>query len=385
MSDIPPPASGMTGSPREAHFCWTCKQYRSWGPNQGYADTDLFGVVERCCAECLKSLLDNGASVDAVIDENAYIVQGVGKTALLHLFMCKTKERDSVLRECHGLANFQLAMVLNAIDLAALACAELLLEYRANVNQEDHIGQTALHYASGMDRCVQMLLDHGANINATSQRGRTPLHVAAASDNYSTMKILLAAQADPNATNTSDLKPVHLLPATCSVESILLLLDHDPTGEPGQQSALLWRALRQQNWPVVQTLLALGTSLGSPESTRVSLHSPPFPTYCYEQLIDWGVGRDYLPEDARERLQDYRPKRVVFVRVAKYHHLEAIEPDKMGVQTTGDLKERVKQITTHEGDHWDCVLKLDDTVLDDQLSIDEVVDYPPRLLHLQEI
>ena len=140
MSDIPPPASGMTGSSREAHFCWTCKQYRSWRPNQGYADADLFDVVERCCAECLKSLLVDGATVNMTVAEDPYADCDVGKTALHHLFICKAKERDSVLQMRHSLANPQVAILLNAIDLTALACAQLLLEYRADVNRENSGG-----------------------------------------------------------------------------------------------------------------------------------------------------------------------------------------------------------------------------------------------------
>ena len=56
------------------------------------------------------------------------------------------------------------------------------LDAGVDVNEENSIGYTPLHYAAGVGRIdiVELLIEHGANINATdsSNKGATPLDYA---------------------------------------------------------------------------------------------------------------------------------------------------------------------------------------------------------------
>jgi len=59
---------------------------------------------------------------------------------------------------------------------------QLQLDAGADVNEENSIGYTPLHYAAGVGRIdiLELLIEHGANINATdsSNKGATPLDYA---------------------------------------------------------------------------------------------------------------------------------------------------------------------------------------------------------------
>ena len=97
----------------------------------------------------------------------------------------------------------------SALMMAALkgevAGVHTLLARGAKVNQP---GWSALHYAaSGTEAAtVRLLLEKGADVNATSPNGSTPLMMAAQYGGEDSVKLLLAAGADPKRRNQRDLK-----------------------------------------------------------------------------------------------------------------------------------------------------------------------------------
>ena len=97
----------------------------------------------------------------------------------------------------------------SALMMAALkgeiAGARTLLERGAKVNQP---GWSALHYAAtGTEASlVRLLLEKGADVNAASPNGSTPLMMAAQYGSEDSVKLLLAAGADPKRRNQRDLK-----------------------------------------------------------------------------------------------------------------------------------------------------------------------------------
>lgn len=97
----------------------------------------------------------------------------------------------------------------SALMMAALkgeiTGARRLLERGAKVNQP---GWSALHYAaSGTEpEIVRLLLAKGADVNAASPNGSTPLMMAAQYGSEDSVKLLLAAGADPKRRNQRDLR-----------------------------------------------------------------------------------------------------------------------------------------------------------------------------------
>ena len=107
------------------------------------------------------------------------------------------------LRDDPGLAHpaaDDVPPIHRACDRAAPEVVKALLEFGADPNAATEDGETALHIAAfaGCDECVQPLLDAGANVEARTELGKTPL-MNAAQAGPSTVKLLLAAGADPKA------------------------------------------------------------------------------------------------------------------------------------------------------------------------------------------
>ena len=95
--------------------------------------------------------------------------------------------------------------LMAASDTGLRGIAELLMEYKANINAEYH-GMTALACAASRDdvRLVELLLSKGADIN----RGpTTPLHMAARDGAAKTVAILLSHGADANVRNKTGQTP----------------------------------------------------------------------------------------------------------------------------------------------------------------------------------
>lgn len=82
-----------------------------------------------------------------------------------------------------------------------LEIAEILIEAGASVARPDYEGLQALHYAAAHDDPVltSMILDAGANPNMMAHDNyRTPLHRAAINGNLQTLRVILAADTDPD-------------------------------------------------------------------------------------------------------------------------------------------------------------------------------------------
>ena len=100
----------------------------------------------------------------------------------------------------------------SALMMAALkgelTGTRLLLERGAKVNQA---GWSALHYAAtgAEPALVRLLLDKGADVNAASPNGSTPLMMAAQYGSEDSVKLILAAGADPKRRNQRDLGAAH--------------------------------------------------------------------------------------------------------------------------------------------------------------------------------
>ncbi len=81
---------------------------------------------------------------------------------------------------------------------------ELLLEHGAHVHQVSHnaMRNQALHACIALGNSIEslrLLIEAGANVNATQAGGYAPLHQAAANGNAAVIELLLAHHADKTA------------------------------------------------------------------------------------------------------------------------------------------------------------------------------------------
>eukprot|EP00833_Pecoramyces_ruminatium_P018269 jgi/Orpsp1_1/1192301/evm.model.d7180000092096.1 len=90
---------------------------------------------------------------------------------------------------------------------------KFLIEHGADVNEENHNGETALFIAclSGNEDLVKYLVEHGANINKKNKYGKTPLSRACFSENKNIIKYLIKHGADINKKNCLGKTPLYEL------------------------------------------------------------------------------------------------------------------------------------------------------------------------------
>jgi len=89
------------------------------------------------------------------------------------------------------------------------------LQAGANPNVRDPKGRTPLHFVSGLGLApaAVLLIHFGAQVNVRDGDGLTPMHMAAGYANSQTLRVLVAAGADTEATAPAQGKPAQVIVA----------------------------------------------------------------------------------------------------------------------------------------------------------------------------
>jgi uncharacterized protein len=137
-----------------------------------------------------------------------------------------------------------------------------LLARKADVNQPQGDGSTALHWAAynSQPDMVRLLLAAGANVGAKSRLGGlTPLMMAAKAGDATVVKLLVEARSDVATPNGNGTTPLMFAAASGSAEAVRLLLDSGADANAADatngQTALMFAAA-QGRLEAVQALLA---------------------------------------------------------------------------------------------------------------------------------
>jgi uncharacterized protein len=146
-------------------------------------------------------------------------------------------------------ASAAVATVADATMKGDIAQVRSLLAHKADVNQAQLDGTTALHWAVRQERMdlVTLLIGAGANVKAANRFGVTPLLLACVNGNASTIEALLKTGLDANAV-ISDLGETALMMAarTGRADAVQVLLSHgaDVNGRESLkgETALMWAA-----------------------------------------------------------------------------------------------------------------------------------------------
>lgn len=97
---------------------------------------------------------------------------------------------------------------------------DILLKYKADINQTDYDGKSPLHYAaaSGELNRVKYFVEHGSNINPKDRDGITPLHIATVDKNYDIVSYLLSKKADKLSKDMNGVNPFDIAKASGDVD-----------------------------------------------------------------------------------------------------------------------------------------------------------------------
>ena len=149
-------------------------------------------------AEVIRNLIEMGANPDLTYLDHTPLSQAVsmGQIEAVKVLLEKDANPEGCLDggECPGPLH-------DACHKGYIEIAEALIGAGALVARQDYEGLQALHHAATHDDPVltSMLLDAGADPNMLAHdRYRTPMHRAAINGNLQTLRVLLAAGADPD-------------------------------------------------------------------------------------------------------------------------------------------------------------------------------------------
>ncbi|KAE9123284.1 hypothetical protein PF007_g7111 [Phytophthora fragariae] len=105
------------------------------------------------------------------------------------------------------------SLFLHATRSGDVRTAQLCLRSEQNVDEVDHLGRTALHWAalSGSDEVLSLLLRNGASIDQQDTLdGLSALHYAAFYGHIKTTRLLVAAGASLTITDNRKMNPLQL-------------------------------------------------------------------------------------------------------------------------------------------------------------------------------
>ncbi len=210
--------------------------------------------------------------------------------------------------------------LVSALKAGDSAAARALLAERADANDAETDGTTALHWAvhHGDAALAESLLDAGAKPDSRNRYGVAPLTLAAENGDAAMTRLLLTSGADANTALPEGETALMTAARTGDVATLEALLEagarvDDREGWKGQ-TALMWAA-HENNAAAIRTLLAAGAArdarstsgdftalkfavrAGAPDATRA--------------LLEAGA-------DANEKLQDGTSALVLAVTNAHY-------------------------------------------------------------------
>jgi hypothetical protein len=181
---------------------------------------------------------------------------------------CDTEE-PALLTLCRAIASGDGALAVRLLREAPALAAQALIVgasrecpspyFFERICHYAYAGDTALHIAAAAYDVgsAEALLRYGANARARNRRGAEPLHYAAdglpgssawAPDaQYTVIRLLIKAGADPNATDKSGVAPLHRAIRTRSAAAVRGLLDNGANPHARNKSASTPLQLATQN------------------------------------------------------------------------------------------------------------------------------------------
>lgn len=155
----------------------------------------------------IKNLEITKACLDKVEDINKSDIHGC--TLLHHALLADKNQAAQLILNCNaevGISNDMTSSpLITSITRGNLEAFEWMIEKVADINQQDSIGYTLLHWAAAYGRLemAEFLLDKGAEINLKDDIDYSPLALATLKNDLEMVKLLLQRDADISSVNVS--------------------------------------------------------------------------------------------------------------------------------------------------------------------------------------
>jgi len=170
----------------------------------------------------LASLLQDGGNPDMIIPEDWMTLHRQDISSYWKYYLLLKQSEGTSVRDLKWTLLHWASMSGN------YNIVEILLEYGANHNDKNGLGETALHIAVkfGHTHIVGILLDFGANPNTTTLASDTPVHIAVKENNIEILKVLLTHNANASAKDKVWVTPLHIAAEDGNYQAVKLLLNY---------------------------------------------------------------------------------------------------------------------------------------------------------------
>lgn len=172
-----------------------------------FGHTLLTRIAYCCNIETIEYLLENGCSINDKTDNGDGVVHtsAIGGNNILLNWLVKEKKMSINEPSHYG------APIIRAARAGKIETVQLLLDFGANIEEEDFEGETPLLAAivSKKLEMVRFLLEKGASLNVKDQSGASPIVVATKYESLDIIKHLLSIGC--SAKETDDRKSTCLI------------------------------------------------------------------------------------------------------------------------------------------------------------------------------
>jgi len=242
--------------------------------------------------ECLKTLLDAGADIEArnIYEETPlHLAAGKGHVECLKALLDKHADKET--KTMYGYTPLYLAASAGQVE-----CLMVLIKEGAEIEAKDNNEQTPLYIAAHKDHveCLKTLLEAGADKEVKNKGGMTPLHGAAGAGTIECLKVLLKEGAEIEAKNNNQWSTLHFAAANGHVECLKVLIKKgaDVGAESNNESTPLHSAAEHDSAECLKTLLEAGAKIeakNSDERTPLYLAAMLGKAECLKVLLEWGA------------------------------------------------------------------------------------------------
>ena len=220
--------------------------------------------------------------------------------ALVSTAIAIPQTRRAISRGINSALNLCL---FNAAQQGYAQMVKILLKTGIDINQQDSLGFTALHWAAyyGHQAVVESLLANGANIGLASNTGTTALYLAALNGRQAVVESLLAHGANPNIADNNGDTALHWAVSLKqqAVVELLLARGANPNIADNHGRTALYCAAKDQSF--IELLVSYGADtalkaedgstvedLASSEGLKSYLRSVPQLTADLKSAVEQG-------------------------------------------------------------------------------------------------
>ena len=229
--------------------------------------------------ECLKHILDHGATIDGVVilpETPVTLAAEHGSVKCLEFLLQQGASITTAAGRGHGRSLLSISAAGSHKD-----CVELLLKNGADANRLDEQSETPLMVAAANNSpsCLSVLLNNQATVNARNLGGKTAIMLAAEKGHYACVETLLKENAELDHRDKDGNTGLMLAAASGSATTLELLLN----ALQASDTSNILDALRETNQEG-KTAFMLAVGSGHVECLRKLLK---FQASAFTSGINW--------------------------------------------------------------------------------------------------